>query len=167
MSKSASDISFCKCKATAREISFPPGGCVTMPFPVPFPFPFHFPFPFPFSVAFPFPSPSFVPFPFLVPFLPRCDTSSPSQLSLSLPSPGWPLPLLGAPGSAQFSSSSSSSIVSSQFSGLTATKSPGSHCRQLGSSIFALRSLPLYQEKRSPVPLTFPELVVCRLERST
>jgi hypothetical protein len=54
-----------------------------------------------------------------------------------------------------------------QFSGLTARKWPGLYCRQLSGSIFALRSALLYQEKRSQVRLTFPELVVCGLERST
>jgi hypothetical protein len=159
MSDSASYVSFCNCKATAREISSPPGVCLTIPFPLLFPFPFPCPFPFPF--------PSLVRFPFPVPFAPPCVSSSPSPLSLSLPSPGWLLPPLGAPGSAQFSSSSSSSIISSQFSGLTARKSPGFYCLQRRGSIFALRTSLPYQENHSPVHLTFPELVVCGLERST
>ena len=45
--------------------------------------------------------------------------------------------------------------------------SPGSYCRQLGGSIFAQGSSLQYQENRSPVRLTCPELVVCRLERLT
>jgi hypothetical protein len=151
MPESASYLSFCNCKATAQEISSSPGVCLTIPFPLPFPFPISFPFPFP----------SFVPFPYPVPFSPPCVSSSPSLSSLSLPSPGQLLPPLGALGSAQFSSSSSSSIISSQFSGLMARKSPGLYCQQLGGLIFPLRSSLPYQENRSPVRLTFPELVLC------
>jgi hypothetical protein len=61
--------------------------------------------------------------------------------------------------------SSSSSNISSQFSGQMSRKSPGLYYRQLGGSIIVLRlSLP-YQGKCSPVCLTFPELVVCESER--
>jgi len=148
VSESASYILFCNCTATAREISSPPGVCLTIPFPLPFPFPF--PFSFLVIFPFPFPFPSFVPFPFLVPVSPPCVTSSPSLSSLSMRWLRRLLPQLSAPGSAQLSSSSSSLIISSQFSGLTARKSPGLYCRQLGGSIFALGSSQLYQEKRSP-----------------
>ena len=141
----------------AWEISSPPGVCLTIPFPLPFPFPFLFLFPFP----------SIVPFPFLDPFSPPCVSSSPSPLSLSSPSPGWYLPLLGAPASTQVSSSSSSLIISSQFSGLTARKSPGLNCRQLGGWILAQRSLLPYQHNHLPERLSFPVLVVYRLERLT
>jgi hypothetical protein len=124
--------------------------------------PFPSPFPFPFPVSYPFPS--FVPFPFPVPISLPCVSSSPSPSSLSLSSPERLRPPLSAPGSAQFSSSSSSSIISSQFSGPTARKSTGLYCRQLGGSIFALRSSLWYQEKRSLVHLIIPKLVVCGLE---
>ena len=147
MPESASYLSFCNCKATAREISSPPVVRLTIPFPLRFPFPFT----------------SFVPFPFPVPFSPPCVSSPPSPLSLSLPSPGQFLPPLGAPGSAQFSSSSYSSIISSQFSGLTPRKSPGLYCREIGGSIFTLRSSLPYQEKRSPVRSTFPDQVLVRI----
>jgi len=129
---------------------------------------------------FPSPSPSVSPScpqsPFLSPSNPVFPSqsqslshfpTSPSPSSLSLPSPGRLLPPLGAPGSAQFSSSSSSSIISSPFGGLTARMSPGSYCQQLGGSISALRSSLPYQEKHSPRHLTIPELVVCGLEQST
>jgi len=160
MSESASCISFYNCKATAWNPSSPPGVCLTIPVPLPFPFPFPFPssvafpfpfpFPFPFSVALPFPFPYCVAFTFQVPFAPRCISSSRSLSSFWLPSPRWLLPPLGAPRSAQFSSLSSSAIISSQLSGLMARKLPGLYCRQLCGSIFALRSAQQYQEKRSP-----------------
>jgi len=135
----------------------PPGVCLTIPFPLPFPLPFPFPFPFPFFVPFPFPVPSSLP----------CVSSLPSPLSLSLPSPGWLLPTCGALGSAQSSSSSSSSNISSEFSGLTARKSPWLYCWQHGGSIITLTSLTPYQVNPSRVRLTFPELFVCGLEQST
>ena len=169
MSESASYISFCNCKATAREISSPPGVCLTIPFPLLFPFPFPFSIAFPFSFAFPFlfPFPSSVPFSFLVFISPHCMSSSPSPSSLLMPSRGQLLPPLGAQESAQFWSSSPLSFISSQFSGPTARKLPGLYWQQLGGSIFALRSSLPYQEKRSLVHLTFPELVFRWLERST
>jgi len=146
----------------AREISSSPGLHSTIPFRLLF----LFPFPYLSSVSFPFrfPFPFLVPFPLQVPFSLPCGSSSPSPLSLSLPLLGQLLPPLGAPGSTHFSSSSSSSITLYQFSGLTAGKSPGLCCQQLGGSIIALRLLLLYQEKRSPVHFTFPERVVCGLE---
>jgi hypothetical protein len=160
MSESASYISFCNGKATAREISSPPGVGLTIPFPLSF----HFPFPS--SVAFPFtfPFPSVVPFPFMVLFSLPWVSSSSSLSSLSLPSPEQILPPFGPLGSDLFSSSSSSSIISFQFRGVTARKSPHLICRPLGGSIFALRSSLPYQEKRTPVCLNFPELVICRFE---
>jgi len=94
-------------------------------------------------------------------------SSSPSLSSLSSPSPGGLLPPLGPPGSAQFSSSSSSLIISSQFSGLLARMSPGLYCQQLGGSMCAVKSSLPYQEKRLLVHLTIPELVVCGLEQSS
>jgi len=133
-----------------------PGVCLTIPFPSPFPFPFPFastvafpfpfPFPFPSSVAFPYPLPSFVACPFLVHVLPPCMSSSPSPSSVSLPSRGRRFPPVGTQGSAQCSSSSSSSIISFQFGGLQAMKSPSLYCRQLCGSIFALILLLLYQD---------------------
>jgi len=54
------------------------------------------------------------PFDFAVPFSPPWVSCSPSLSSMSLPSPESILPPLGAAQSAQFSSSSFSSIVSSQ-----------------------------------------------------
>ena len=94
-------------------------------------------------------------------------SSSLSHSWLSLASLGRLLPPLGATGFSQFPSSSSRLIISSQFSGLTARTSPGLYCWQLVGSISTLRSLLLYQEKRSPVHLSSPELVVCGLEWST
>ena len=141
MTEFASYLSFCHCTATARQISSPRVDCFKMPSLLPFPFPFPFPLPFP----------SFVPFPFPVPFSPPCVSSSPSPFSLSLASPGRLLPPLRAPGSPQFSSPSSSSIISSQFSGPTPRKSPRSYCRQVGGSLFALRSSLPCQQKCSLV----------------
>jgi len=154
-------------KQTAREIPSPPRVCSTIPFPLPIPFPFPFPLPFPSSVAFPFPFPSFVPCPFPVHFSLPCMPSSPSWSSLSLPSPGRLRPALGAPESAQFSSSSSPPMISFQFSCLTARKLPGSYRWQLGGSICALRSSLVYKENHSMLHLSSRELVVCRLELST
>jgi len=76
--ESASYLSFCNCKPTAREISSPPGVCFTIHFRLQVPFPFSFPFHFA----------SCVHSPFTVPFSPPCLFSSPSPLPLSLPSPG-------------------------------------------------------------------------------
>jgi len=94
-------------------------------------------------------------------------SSSLSPLSLSLPLPGRLLPPLGATGSAQLSSSSSSLIISSRTSELTARKSPGLYYRQLGGSISALRSSLPYQEKHSLAQWIIPEVVTSNLERST
>jgi len=171
MSEAAPYITCCNCRATVRGISSCPWICLPIPFPLPFPIPFPissciaFPIPFPFEVTFPFPS--FVPFAFPVAFSQPCLSSSPSPSPLWLPSLGHLHPRLGADGSAQFSSLSFSSIMSSQFSGLRAKLSPSLYCQQHGSSIFALRSSLPYQEKRSPVRWTFPELLVCGLQRST
>jgi len=93
--------------------------------------------------------------------------SSLSPMWLSLPLRRQLLPLLGTPGSTQLSSSSSLSIMASQFSGIMARKSAGLYCWQLGGSFFAMRSLLLYEEKCTPVRLTLPELVVCGFEPST
>jgi len=161
MSESASHLSFCNSRATAQEISSPPGVCLTISFPLPFPFPF------PFPSTFPFPFQYIVHLAFPVPFSLLCMSSSPSLSSLSLPSLGRLLPQLCTPGSTQFSSSSSLSIISSRFGCLTARKWPSLYCWQLGGSIFALRSSLPYQERCSLVHLTFPGLVVCGLEQST
>jgi len=166
MSKSASYISFCNCNNMAQMIESPPDVCLTIPFPLQFPFTFSYPFPFPSSVGFPFPFPSFLPFPFPVPFSPP-HLSSPWPLSLSLPSPGWILLPLSSPGSAQFWSSSSSSIISSWFCHLTSRKSSGFYCWQRGGSIFARGSSLPYHEKCSPVGLNISKLVVCGLKWST
>jgi len=80
---------------------------------------------------------------------------------------GRPIPPVGIRGSTQSSSSSSSSIIWFQFSGKLAMKSPCLNCRQPGGSIFAMGSSLLYQEKRSMVRVTFPELVFGVFERST
>jgi len=86
-------------------------------------------------------------------------------MSLGLP---WPLlPLLWPPESAQISSSLSSSIISSQFSGLMARNWHALYCRQRGCSMFAVRSALPDQEKCWPVRFTFLRLVFYWLERST
>jgi len=177
MSESASWISLFNFIAMAREILFPPGVCVTLSFPLLFPLLFPFPspvvfgfpflFPFPCSVTFPFPCPSVVPFPFPVTFSLPWVSSSPLPLSLSSPSPGRLLPLLSASGSAQFSTSFSSLIMSSQFSCPTGWMSPGLYCRQFGSSIITLRSLLSYKENCSLVRWIFPQLVISGVQQST
>jgi len=143
----------------------------TIPLPLPLPIlyclPHPRPFPLPVLSRLPFPLPISVPYPFPVLLSPPCVSASPLQWSLLLASRRQLLPPLSAPVSAQFSSSLFSSIIWSQFSARTATKSPGLWFRQLGGSIFVLRSVLPYQEKRSPVDLTFPKLDFCRLERFT
>jgi len=168
MSEAASYVSFCHCNATAREISSLPGVCFTIHFHVPF----LFPFPFPSLIAFPFPIPfqflSFVSVSFPVPFSQPYMFSSPSASSLSLWSLGRLIPPLGAVASGQFSSSPLvSSIISCQFRGPTARKSPRLYCWQLGDSILALGSSLLCQEKRTLVRMTFLKLVICGLEQLT
>jgi len=148
MSESASDISFCNCNAMARLISSPSGVCLTLPFPLPYQFCFPFPCSVAFSFLFPFriplPFPSDHSFPFSVLFSTPWVSSSPSLLSLLLPSQGRLLQSLGALWFVQFPSSSSLLIMSSQFWGLTARKLPGLYCRQLCCSISALWSSQLY-----------------------
>jgi hypothetical protein len=166
VSKSASDISLCNCKAVAREISSPAGVCSTISFPIPLDIPFPFCFLFPSLVAFPSPVPSSVPYPFVVPVSPLWESSSPSPWSLSFSSPGTLRPLLGALEYAHFSSSLSSSIIPSQFSGPTPRTSHIFYCQQFGGSILAMGSTLFHQEKRSLVHSTIPDLVFCALERS-
>jgi hypothetical protein len=140
VSKSAADTFFCNCKAMAREISSPTGVCLTIPFTVPLPFPFPFLFSFLSSVAVPSPSNfMFASFSRSLSHRPECHPH-PLPSSLSLPSLGRLLPQLGASESAQFKSSSLSSIVLSQLCGIIARMSPGLNCRQREGSIFALRS---------------------------
>jgi len=157
----------------------PSGVWVLIPFPFPFPFPFHFLFPFSyssdfpftfplsFSVTFPFTFPVFILFAFPLPFLLPRLSSSHLPSSLPLQWPGWFLPPLSDPGSTKLQSSSSWSVISSQFSSLTARRSPGLYCWKLGISIVALRSLLLYKEKHWTANVSFPKLFVCRLEQLT
>jgi hypothetical protein len=143
-------------KQRHKGYHLPPGICLTISCPL------QFRFPFPFRFTFP----SFVPFAFLVPMSQPCVSSSHSPSSLLLSLAAQLLPLLGPLGSTMFASSSCSSINSTQFSCLTARKSPGVYCPQLGAYIIPLISLLQCQEKRSQVRLTFPDLVVCTLESS-
>jgi hypothetical protein len=108
---------------------------VRVPVPVPLLVPLPVPIWYPMLWCLPLPLPvfsciSFLPaifrsLPFPSYFSVPCVSSSPLLSSLSLPSPGRLLPPLCAPGSALFSSSSSLSITSSQFSGTTARKLHG------------------------------------------
>jgi len=170
-------ILLASCSNCTALRAFSPCGLFSNIFNFPCPCIFQFPFPFPTSVACPFSFLSSIafrfPFPFSVPLLPPgafsppCVSSLPLTSALLLPSPERLLPPLGIPGSSQISSSSSLSIISSQFRGRMTSKSPGLYHRQLGGSNFGLGSSQPYQQKRSGVRLTFPDLVISGLEWST
>jgi len=111
----------CNWKAKAPEILSSSGVFLPTPFPWPVHIPFTTPFPFSSTATLSFPLPTCIPFPVSVPFWPLGVSSWTWALS-SLPEPV--LPPLGAPGSAQLSSSSSSSCILSQFSWAMLRNSP-------------------------------------------
>jgi len=146
----------CMSKSMAWEITSPPGVNITIPFLSPFGIPSPFPLPFSSSVAFPLPFSSCVPFPFLVHCTPPCLFTWPLPSWWWFSSPGWVLLSPSDPRSAQFSLSSSSSIISSQFSGRMSSKLPGVYCRQLISWTVPLKSSLPWKEKCSPVRIPCP-----------
>jgi len=160
MSQSDSCIFFCNFNAPPQELSSPPEVCLAIHFPLPCPIPFQFPS----SVTFSCLIRLVAPFPFEVPASIPGLFSSPWQSSLSLSSTGRLIPLLGALGSADYTTSSFLWITSSPVSAPTFRQLPDSYCQKLGGSIVAMRFSQPYRENQSQAGVTLFEGVFSGLE---